>query len=94
MTAPAFQIGELVNLLAQYLADVNTIPISLACMPSVAVPCGSAYGLPIGMQIIGGFFDEPKILSVAAAVGGLNLQVQMERVVELIKHYRICEWDL
>ena len=68
MTAPAFRIEELVNPLAQYLADVDTILINLACMPLVAVPCGSTYGLPIGMQIIGEFFDELKIIGVAAAV--------------------------
>ena len=69
MTAPAFRIEELVNLLAQYLADVNTIPISLAGAPSVSVPCGSTRGLPIRMQVIDGFLDEPKIPGVAAAVG-------------------------
>ena len=68
MPMPAFRIGELVDPLSQYLADVNTVPINLAGVPSVSVPCGSTQGLPIGMQIIGGFFDEPKILGVAAAV--------------------------
>jgi aspartyl-tRNA(Asn)/glutamyl-tRNA(Gln) amidotransferase subunit A len=68
MTAPAFRIGELVNPLVKYLADVNTIPINLADVPSVSVPCRSTQGLPIGMQIIGRYFDESRILGVAAAV--------------------------
>ncbi|MEA1870479.1 MAG: Asp-tRNA(Asn)/Glu-tRNA(Gln) amidotransferase subunit GatA [Euryarchaeota archaeon] len=68
MPMPAFRIGELVDPLSQYLADVNTVPINLAGVPSVSVPCGSTDGLPIGMQIIGRYFDEPKILGVAAAV--------------------------
>ena len=68
MPMPAFRIGELVDPLSQYLADVNTVPINLAGVPSVSVPCGSTDGLPIGMQIIGRYFDEPRILGVAAAV--------------------------
>lgn len=68
MPTPAFRIGELVDPLSQYLADVNTVPVNLAGVPSVSVPCGSTRGLPIGMQIIGGFFDESRILGVAAAV--------------------------
>nr|QNO46460.1 amidase [Methanosarcinales archaeon ANME-2c ERB4] len=68
MPMPAFRIGELVDPLSQYLADVNTVPINLAGVPSVSVPCGSTRGLPIGMQIIGRYFDEPRILGVAAAV--------------------------
>ena len=68
MPIPAFRIGELVDPLSQYLADVNTVPINLAGVPSVSVPCGSTRGLPIGMQIIGRFFDESGILGVAAAV--------------------------
>lgn len=68
MPMPAFRIGELVDPLSQYLADVNTVPINLAGVPSVSVPCGSTQGLPIGMQIIGRYFDEPGILGVAAAV--------------------------
>lgn len=68
MPMPAFRIGELVDPLSQYLADVNTVPINLAGVPSASVPHGSTHGLPIGMQIIGGYFDESRILNVAAAV--------------------------
>ena len=68
MPMPAFRIGELVDPLSQYLADVNTVPVNLAGVPSVSVPCGSTHGLPIGMQIIGRHFDESRILGVAAAV--------------------------
>ena len=44
-----------------------TIPISMAGMPTVAVPCGFADGLPIGMQIVGRAFDERTALRVAHA---------------------------
>ncbi len=72
MPMPAFEIGELVDPLSQYLADVNTVPINLAGVPSVSVPCGSTRGLPIGLQIIGGFFEESRILDVAAVVEQVN----------------------
>ena len=40
MPTPAFGIGELVDPLPQYLADVNTVPVDLAGVPPVSVPCG------------------------------------------------------
>ncbi|MCX9010838.1 MAG: amidase family protein, partial [Candidatus Methanoperedens sp.] len=51
--------------LSLYLADVDTVPINLAGVPSISVPCGFSDGLPIGMQIIGKHFDEASILRAA-----------------------------
>jgi aspartyl-tRNA(Asn)/glutamyl-tRNA(Gln) amidotransferase subunit A len=66
MPMPAFKIGEKVDdPLSMYLADVNTLPINLAGVPSISVPCGFAGHLPIGMQLMGNFFDEPKIIQAA-----------------------------
>jgi aspartyl-tRNA(Asn)/glutamyl-tRNA(Gln) amidotransferase subunit A len=49
-----------------YLADLLTIPVNLAGLPAISVPCGfSAAGLPIGMQLIGNVLDEPRLLQVA-----------------------------
>ncbi|MDD5235478.1 MAG: amidase family protein, partial [Methanocellales archaeon] len=68
MPFPAFKIGEKMGEpLALYLADVNTVPINLAGVPSISVPCGFAGKLPIGMQIIGRHFDEATILRTAYA---------------------------
>lgn len=67
-TAPstAFKIGEKVNdPLAMYLEDVCTIPVNLAGVPGVSVPCGFADGLPIGMQIIGKPLGEETIIRAA-----------------------------
>ena len=68
-TAPttAFKIGERVNdPLAMYLADICTVPVSIAGLPAVSVPVGKdSQKLPIGMQIIGKAFDESTILKVA-----------------------------
>jgi aspartyl-tRNA(Asn)/glutamyl-tRNA(Gln) amidotransferase subunit A len=48
-----------------YLEDIFTLPINLAGLPALSLPCGSHHGLPIGLQIIGKAFDEAKILQCA-----------------------------
>jgi aspartyl-tRNA(Asn)/glutamyl-tRNA(Gln) amidotransferase subunit A len=66
MPFPAFKLGEKIDdPLSLYLADVDTVPINLAGVPSISVPCGFSEGLPIGMQIIGKHFDEAAILRTA-----------------------------
>ncbi|MCM3041959.1 Asp-tRNA(Asn)/Glu-tRNA(Gln) amidotransferase subunit GatA [Paenibacillus motobuensis] len=69
-TAPttAFQLGSQVDdPLTMYLNDILTIPMSLAGVPAMSVPCGFADGLPVGLQIIGKAFDESTILRVGHA---------------------------
>jgi len=62
----AFPIGERVDdPLQMYLSDVFTLACSLAGVCGIAVPCGFADGLPVGLQIIGNVFDEPTVLRVA-----------------------------
>ncbi|HLG69303.1 MAG TPA: Asp-tRNA(Asn)/Glu-tRNA(Gln) amidotransferase subunit GatA [Chloroflexota bacterium] len=62
----AFKIGEKVNdPLAMYLNDVLTIPVNMAGLPGMSIPCGFSEGLPVGLQIIGKAFDEETILRVA-----------------------------
>jgi aspartyl-tRNA(Asn)/glutamyl-tRNA(Gln) amidotransferase subunit A len=64
---PAFKIGEKVeDPLQMYLSDIHTIPVNLAGIPAMVVPCGFSHeGLPIGLQIMGRHFDEGKLLRVA-----------------------------
>jgi len=64
---PAFRIGEKVeDPLQMYLSDVFTIPVNLAGIPAITIPCGfSGEGLPIGLQVMGKHFDEGKLLRVA-----------------------------
>ena len=66
---PAFMIGEKVkDPLQMYLSDILTIPVNLAGLPGISIPCGfDKEGLPIGLQIIGKHFDEETILRVAYA---------------------------
>ena len=51
-----------------YLEDIYTLSLNLAGLPGMSVPCGfSSTGLPIGLQIIGNYFDEARLLQIAHA---------------------------
>ena len=64
----AFRIGEKVDdPLTMYLNDICTIPVNLAGLPAISVPCGLSGGLPVGLQVIGRPFDEETVLRVAHA---------------------------
>ena len=65
---PAFKIGENISdPLTMYANDILTIPVNLAGVPGISVPCGFANGLPLGLQIIGKHFDEALVYRVAHA---------------------------
>ena len=66
---PAFKIGEMTaDPLQMYLQDVCTVPLNLAGLPGISVPCGySSKHMPIGLQIIGKALDEETILRAAYA---------------------------
>lgn len=65
----AFKFGEKTDdPLAMYANDVLTVPVNLAGVPAMSVPCGfSSEGLPIGLQIIGKHFDEETVYRAAHA---------------------------
>jgi aspartyl-tRNA(Asn)/glutamyl-tRNA(Gln) amidotransferase subunit A len=49
-----------------YLMDVFTIPVNMAGIPGISIPCGfSEQGLPIGLQLLGRHFDEETIIRAA-----------------------------
>ncbi|HBU29001.1 MAG: aspartyl/glutamyl-tRNA amidotransferase subunit A [Thiobacillus sp. GWE1_62_9] len=68
-TAPgtAFKLGEKSDdPVEMYLNDLYTIPANLAGLPGMSLPCGfDAQGLPIGLQLVGNYFSEAKMLNVA-----------------------------
>ncbi|SDF36029.1 Asp-tRNA(Asn)/Glu-tRNA(Gln) amidotransferase subunit GatA [Sporolituus thermophilus] len=65
---PAFKAGEKVNdPLAMYLQDIFTIPVNLAGVPAISLPCGFAGNMPIGLQLIGKPLGEATILRAAYA---------------------------
>lgn len=63
----AFETGHAVSdPIETYLTDICTVPVNIAGLPGVSVPCGfNAKGMPIGMQLIGKRFDEATILNAA-----------------------------
>jgi aspartyl-tRNA(Asn)/glutamyl-tRNA(Gln) amidotransferase subunit A len=67
--APAFKLGEkLDDPLQMYLTDVFTLPVNMAGLPGISVPCGfDRQGLPIGLQLVAGHFLEEKVLHTAFA---------------------------
>ncbi len=65
----AYKLGEKTqNPLEMYLGDIYTVPVSIAGLPGLSVPCGAdANSLPIGMQLIGRPFSEPLLYRIANA---------------------------
>lgn len=66
---PAFRIGEKISdPLAMYLSDIYTVTANLAGIPSLSLPCGfTSEGLPVGLQILAGQFQEGSLLGLAEA---------------------------
>ncbi|MBN0988798.1 Asp-tRNA(Asn)/Glu-tRNA(Gln) amidotransferase subunit GatA [Amphritea pacifica] len=63
---PAFKLGEKTSdPVAMYMEDIFTISLNLAGMPGMSIPCGFANGLPVGLQLIGNYFAEQRLLNAA-----------------------------
>jgi aspartyl-tRNA(Asn)/glutamyl-tRNA(Gln) amidotransferase subunit A len=62
----AFKLGEKTNdPVSMYLSDIYTIAVNLAGLPGISIPAGFMNDLPLGLQIIGNFFTEARLLNVA-----------------------------
>ena len=61
----AFELGAKSDPVAMYLEDIYTIAVNLAGLPGISLPAGSSNGLPVGMQIVAGDFEEARLLNVA-----------------------------
>ena len=65
----AFPLGErTADPYSMYLADVCTIPVSLAGLPAISIPCGLSEGLPVGLQLAGPAFSENRLFDAAHAL--------------------------
>jgi aspartyl-tRNA(Asn)/glutamyl-tRNA(Gln) amidotransferase subunit A len=67
-TAPttAFKLGEKTDdPLTMYLSDIYTIAVNLAGLPGLSIPAGFVNNLPVGLQLIGNYFDEQSLLNIA-----------------------------
>jgi len=62
----AFDIGEKMDdPIAMYLSDIYTIAINLAGVPAMSIPAGFVAGMPVGLQLIGDYFSEDRLLNMA-----------------------------
>jgi aspartyl-tRNA(Asn)/glutamyl-tRNA(Gln) amidotransferase subunit A len=63
---PAFKLGELMDdPISMYLSDIFTVSVNLAGLPAISIPAGFSDTLPVGMQIIGNYFAESRLLNIA-----------------------------
>ena len=62
----AFKIGEKIgDPVSMYLQDIYTISLNLAGLPGMSIPAGFSQGLPVGLQLIGNYFEETRLLNCA-----------------------------
>ena len=62
----AFSLKEKVDdPVSMYLSDIYTIPVNLAGLPAISIPVGKANSMPVGMQLVSGYFQEEKLLNAA-----------------------------
>ena len=79
----AFKFGEKSSdPVAMYLSDVFTIPVNLAGIPAVSVPCGLVDGLPVGLQLMGPNWSESTLMRCAWA---FEQAAAFEPVPELVR---------
>jgi aspartyl-tRNA(Asn)/glutamyl-tRNA(Gln) amidotransferase subunit A len=67
MPTIAFKLGEKTDPLSMYLSDVLTVPANLAGVPAISVPCGTSAGMPVGLQIMGRWFEDERVVDAAFA---------------------------
>jgi aspartyl-tRNA(Asn)/glutamyl-tRNA(Gln) amidotransferase subunit A len=65
----AFKLGErTADPMSMYLADICTVPVSLAGLPSISIPCGLSEGMPVGLQLVGPAFSENRLFAASHAL--------------------------
>jgi aspartyl-tRNA(Asn)/glutamyl-tRNA(Gln) amidotransferase subunit A len=67
MPTVAWKLGEKSDPLSMYLSDILTVPVNLAGIPAISVPCGTVDGMPVGLQIMGRHFEDERVIDVAYA---------------------------
>jgi len=61
----AFDLGSVKDPVSMYLADIYTLSANLAGLPGMSIPAGFAQNLPVGLQLIGNYWSEAKLLNIA-----------------------------
>lgn len=65
-TGTAFKLNEMIDdPISMYLSDLYTVSVNLAGLPAISVPAGFVNKLPVGMQLIGNYFEESRLLNIA-----------------------------
>jgi aspartyl-tRNA(Asn)/glutamyl-tRNA(Gln) amidotransferase subunit A len=69
----AFRFGaRLEDPVAMYLSDACTLPVNMAGLPGISIPAGLSEGLPVGLQLIGAPWSEPRLFELARAYEGVT----------------------
>jgi aspartyl-tRNA(Asn)/glutamyl-tRNA(Gln) amidotransferase subunit A len=77
----AFPLGaRLEDPVAMYLSDACTLPVNVAGLAGLSVPCGLSEGLPVGLQFIGKPFDELTLFRLGRAYEGLTASAEWRQL--------------
>ena len=69
----AFRFGaKMADPVAMYLSDACTLPVNMAGLPGISIPCGLSEGLPVGLQLIGAPWSEAELLELARGYEALT----------------------
>jgi aspartyl-tRNA(Asn)/glutamyl-tRNA(Gln) amidotransferase subunit A len=69
----AFRFGDrLADPVAMYLSDACTLPVNMAGLPGISIPCGLSDGLPVGLQLIGAAWSEAELFGLARGYEGIT----------------------
>jgi aspartyl-tRNA(Asn)/glutamyl-tRNA(Gln) amidotransferase subunit A len=69
----AFRFGaKLADPVSMYLSDACTLPVNMAGLPGISIPCGLSEGMPVGLQLIGPAWSEPSLFALARAYEALT----------------------
>jgi aspartyl-tRNA(Asn)/glutamyl-tRNA(Gln) amidotransferase subunit A len=80
----AFPFGaRLQDPVSMYLSDACTLPVNMAGLPGLSVPCGLSEGLPVGLQFIGRAWDEPRLFQLGRAYEAITADAGWRKVEPL-----------
>ena len=76
----AFRFGaRLADPVSMYLSDACTLPVNMAGLPGVSIPCGLSEGLPVGLQLIGAPWSEARLFRPGARLRGDHRRRRLAR---------------
>jgi aspartyl-tRNA(Asn)/glutamyl-tRNA(Gln) amidotransferase subunit A len=76
----AFRFGaRIADPVSMYLSDACTLPVNMAGMPGLSIPCGLSDGLPVGLQLIGAAWTELELFRLARGYEGITADAEWRR---------------